>query len=111
MAGRKPRTLAMLAALVLMQMPAAAQLPGGGDSRGRLLYDHHCIACHSTQMHWRNQKLATDWPSLKAQVRRWQAAAQLNWSDDDIDDVARFLNDAIYRLPAAGKVVGLVRPG
>ena len=44
-------------------------------------------------MHWRDKKLVTDWPSLKVQVRRWQGTAQLNWSDEDIDDVARFLND------------------
>jgi mono/diheme cytochrome c family protein len=107
--GTSRRIAAALASL--LPLVAAAQGPGSAGSRGRLLYDHHCIACHSTQMHWRNQKLATDWPSLKAQVRRWQAAAQLNWSEDDIDEVARFLNDAIYRLPAAGKVVELARPG
>jgi hypothetical protein len=70
----------------------------------------HCIACHTTQMHWRDRKLVTDWPSLKLQVRRWQAAAQLNWSEDDIDDVARFLNDTFYRLQGGGKVAGLSRP-
>ena len=57
--------------------------------------------------HWREQKQVTDWPSLTFQVRRWQASAQLNWTDADIDDVARYLNDSIYRLPAR-KVAGLV---
>lgn len=109
MAGRNAKIMAMLATLLLL--PAAAQDLGGRESRGRMLYEHHCIACHNTQMHWRDRKLATDWPSLKALVRRWQAAAQLNWSEDDIDDVTRFLNDAIYRLPVAGKVIGLARPG
>ncbi|WP_236589641.1 c-type cytochrome [Ramlibacter aurantiacus] len=68
-------------------------------SRGELLYDNHCIECHSTQMHWRDQRLATDWSSLKAQVRRWQATAHLGWSEEDIDAVTRHLNETIYRYP------------
>lgn len=68
-------------------------------SRGQLLYTTHCIACHNTQMHWRDRKLAKDWPSLRAQVQRWQAQAQLGWSDADVNEVARYLNDAIYGYP------------
>ncbi|MDO9073056.1 MAG: cytochrome C [Rubrivivax sp.] len=69
------------------------------QSRGELLYGTHCLACHNTEMHWRDKKQVTDWPSLRAQVRRWQAADQLAWSDDDIEQVARHLNELFYRLP------------
>ena len=69
------------------------------QSRGELLYSTHCIACHSSQMHWREQRAANDWTSLKAQVQRWQAAAMLSWSDEDILQVTRHLNDTIYRFP------------
>ena len=91
----------------LLPLVAGAQTLPEPGTRGQMLYGNHCIACHTTQMHWRDRKLVTDWPSLKLQVRRWQAAAQLNWSDDDIDDVARFLNDTFYRLQGGGKVAGL----
>lgn len=67
-------------------------------SRGQLLYQTHCIACHNSQMHWRDQRLVRDWPGLLAQVRGWQARANLEWSDADITEVARHLNDSIYRL-------------
>lgn len=94
-------------ALALAALAAAAQgLPGSAATRGQLLYGNHCIACHNTQMHWRDRKLATDWASLKAQVRHWQGVAQLSWSDDEIDDVARFLNDRFYRFPHGGRVAG-----
>ena len=85
-----------LGALTLLPLAAAAQAP---ESRGQLLYGNHCIACHTTQMHWRDQKLVTDWASLKALVRRWQGVAQLGWNDDDIVEVARHLNERIYRFP------------
>lgn len=68
-------------------------------TRGQLLYSTHCGACHSEQMHWRTLNQARDWDSLKAQVRRWQNAVALAWSEDDITEVARHLNDTIYRFP------------
>jgi mono/diheme cytochrome c family protein len=76
-------------------------------TRGELLYETHCIACHTAQVHWRDKKAATDWQSLRAEVRRWQAAAQLRWSDDDINEVARHLNQRYYRFTAPGATVSL----
>lgn len=80
---------------------AAAQ---AAPTRGQLLYETHCRACHSTQMHWREKRQVTDWASLVAQVRRWQGETNLNWSAADIDAVAHHLNGAIYRV-AVPKVV------
>lgn len=77
----------------LLMSPAAM-----AQSRGELLYATHCIACHTSQMHWRDNRVARDWSSLQAQVRRWQGAASLDWSDGDIREVARYLNDSIYHF-------------
>lgn len=68
-------------------------------SRGALLYDTHCVACHDKQVHWRDGRLAKDWTSLTAQVRRWQANVGLRWPDATIDEVVRYLNTTIYRFP------------
>jgi cytochrome c1 len=87
----------LLAALLGAALPASAQ-DAGQPARGRLLYETHCIACHNSQMHWRDQRLARDWPGLVAQVRDWQARATLFWGDADIVEVARHLNDTIYRF-------------
>lgn len=91
-----------LVALVLGAVSAAAQ-PAAEVSRGQLLYDTHCLACHSEKLHWRDGRLVKDWPTLKDQVRRFQAVANLAWSDEDITEVASYLNRSIYRLPQAGK--------
>jgi len=80
-------------------LAAAAHAQDAGASRGQLLYGNHCVECHTTQVHWRDQRLARDWGTLKVQVRRFQGIAGLNWSDDDVDAVARYLNDTIYRFP------------
>jgi hypothetical protein len=56
-------------------------------------------------MHWRDRRLATDWDTLKAQVRRWQDTAMLGWSDADIVEVTRHLNRTFYRFEEP-RVVG-----
>ena len=68
------------------------------QSRGELLYTTHCISCHTTQMHWRDDRSASDWVTLQAQVRRWQNAVSLAWSEGDILEVSRFLNESIYHF-------------
>jgi mono/diheme cytochrome c family protein len=101
--------LALAGTAALAQAPAA---PAGGTvvpaSRGQALYTTHCIACHNTQVHWRDNKLATDWDSLKALVRRWQATAALAWSEADVVEVARYLNDSIYRHPQTSDRLSLL---
>lgn len=78
--------------------PPAATVPV--PSRGALLYDTHCIECHTAQVHWRDRQQARDWATLKAEVYRWQAAARLAWTDAEVDAVTGFLNDTIYHFTA-----------
>ena len=83
--------------------------PSTGLTR-RTFYDAHCVACYNTQMHWREQRRATDWDILKALVQRWQARARLAWSEDDVQEEARHLNDTVYRFPqTSGRVSLLTR--
>src|SRR5450432_4808166 len=102
-------SLCFMAACIGGAHDIAAQ-PAAGASRGELLYSTHCVGCHSTQVHWRDDRLATDWASLRMQVLRWQGNTGLAWSDDDIAAVTRYLNDLYYRFPAPGSPVALQRP-
>ena len=97
--ARRLRFAGFLVVCVLSLYEVAASQP-----RGELLYSTNCIACHSTQVHWRDKKLATDWGSLREQVRRWQDVASLGWRDDDIIEVTRYLNDLYYNYPASNAV-------
>lgn len=89
----------LLAFLLVLAGAAAVHAQDASSTRGQLLYANHCVECHTTQMHWREQRLARDWDSLKGQVRRFQGIARLQWSEEDIDAVARHLNETIYRFP------------
>ncbi len=99
-----PQLTKILVHILRLAMPAtlsvaAAAQPTTAPTRGQLLYTTHCVACHNSQMHWRDKREATDWPSLKTQVRQWQASIGLQWSEADIVAVARHLNTTIYRYP------------
>ena len=96
----------LFAACIGGAITVAAQ-PAPSSSRGELLYSTHCIGCHTTQVHWRDHRLATDWASLRVQVLRWQGNTGLAWSDDDVLAVTRYLNDLYYRFPAPGKPVAV----
>ncbi len=82
---------------VLFGNPANADAqPIRDATRGELLYSTHCIACHSAKVHWRDKQLVTDWTSLQAQVRHWEGFSGLGWGDDDVVQVARYLNALHY---------------
>jgi mono/diheme cytochrome c family protein len=108
---RGPRAaLAVLAVLgsTFLLASSAADVPWPGPapagppapSRGALLYDNHCIECHTAQVHWRDRQQARDWATLKAEVLRWQAAACLAWTDAEVEAVTDYLNDTIYHFAA-----------
>ena len=87
-------TLCMLLGVHTMAYAQGKQ----SETRGDLLYSTHCNACHTSQINWRKQKLVTDWSSLVAQVRRWQYVTGLSWSEEEIIDVAHYLNAVYYRF-------------
>lgn len=99
-------------ALVTALICGLAMAPSAmAQSRGELLYTTHCIACHTTEIHWRDNRSAHNWASLKVQVRRWQGAASLAWNDSDILEVSRYLNDSIYRFEQTADRVSRSSPG
>ena len=84
----------LLAAGVLWSLPAT----GADPERGRTLHDKHCVMCHNTSAYKKEGKIKT-YDQLRAEVLRWQAAASLRWSKDDVEDVSTPLAQAYYDIP------------
>jgi mono/diheme cytochrome c family protein len=85
------------AAIAADEQPATAAAEGD-TARGRLLYETHCVTCHTTQAHWREKHLVKNQGDLVYQVTRWQKNAGQNWSSEEINDVAAYLNATFYKL-------------
>ena len=79
---------------------AAGEVLATADmQRGRLLYETHCVACHTTQAHWRDKHIVRSWADLLYQVARMQKNAGQDWSSSEIGDVAAYLNEQFYKMP------------
>ena len=77
----------------------APQVRDVDTTRGQALYESACSACHTEQAHWRDKRLVRDWQGLLHQVTRWQQLVGQNWSQDDLRQVAEYLNRRYYHLP------------
>ena len=97
------RRLAFAMSLLWGMLALSYTLPVYSESRGELLYLINCKACHTSKVHWRKEKLATDWLSLKVQVTRWQRNMDLGWGEDEITDVTRYLNTNYYYFKVTNK--------
>ncbi len=83
-----------------------APLQAGDTVRGALLYDTACVQCHTTQAHWRDKSIVASWETLVAEVSRWQKISGQRWSDGEIQDVAAYLNQRFYKMPAPRRAGG-----
>lgn len=84
------------AACALGAEPAATPQP---PDRGAALYELRCTGCHGQSVHSRDKRLAADFGAVRAWVERWRATLRLDWSADEVDDVAVHLNRRYYRHP------------
>jgi hypothetical protein len=64
--------------------------------RGAMLYENHCLECHTLQSQWQQKKRVTDRKSLVTEIDHWQQTSGLEWNQRDIDEVSHYLNDRLY---------------
>lgn len=69
------------------------------ETRGRALYEEQCDTCHDRSVHAPTHRTARDFGEIREAVDRWQREVGTAWGNDDIDAVARYLNQRYYRFP------------
>ena len=72
--------------------------------QGQLLYDFACDTCHDRSVHRRASRKAKSFGELREFVRRWSGELGTQWSDLEIDEVAKYLNDKYYHVPCPADV-------
>ena len=65
---------------------------------GKQLVDTHCYKCHGTEVYTRTDRRVTSLPALHSQVRRCELSLGLKWFDQDIENVADYLNKEFDRF-------------
>ncbi len=84
--------LATIAAL------AGAEARAADPANGQELHDPNCLRCHQHEVYTRKDRMVNSLSSLDAQVRRCDQAVKTQWFDDEIADVAEYLNTRFYKL-------------
>ena len=86
-------TKPVLSILLLLLYPLATS---ANPERGRLLYENHCRSCHESNVHIRQTQAAKSLKAVRTEVVRWQGVLTLQWSAEDVADVAEYLNATWY---------------
>lgn len=71
--------------------------PGADAQRGKALYEARCGGCHAESVHGRPKREAADFAAVRSWVRRWGDNLGLRWTDEEVADVAAYLNGRYYR--------------
>lgn len=64
---------------------------------GKALHDSNCISCHDSAIYTRKDRKVSDFPMLLAQVKRCDANLRSRLPDEEIKQVADYLNQAYYQ--------------
>ncbi len=65
---------------------------------GKALLKEHCYSCHGDEVYLREKKLVTSYPKLIKRVRFCSLQRNLTWFDEDIENVASYLNQQFYHF-------------
>lgn len=89
----------LVSALVCGTLSAASgRLPAADLERGKMLYENHCTACHTSVVHVRENRRANSIPELVWQITRWERLLQLDWRYQEVADVLYYLNSNYYKF-------------
>ena len=66
--------------------------------RGKLLYENHCMSCHESVVHIRENRRAGALGEIYWQTTRWAVTQQLEWRYEEVRDVAQYLNNQFYKF-------------
>jgi cytochrome c553 len=88
----------VLTSITACLMAATSALPAANLGNGKALVEANCTKCHNERVYTRPDRRVTTLDGLNKQVRRCELSLGLKWFDEDIDDVAAYLNQNYYHL-------------
>jgi len=81
---------------LLLTLGSGAQ--AAEPAAGKSLVEEHCQSCHGSEVYTRADRKVTTQTGLHKQVQRCELALGLRWFDDQINDVATYLNQNYYQF-------------
>jgi len=87
-------------ASILASLTFATNAMANGDvNNGKKLFtESKCNKCHGSEVFTRKDRKVTSLANLGAQIRMCDTRLDTNWFDEDIHDVAAYLNKQYYKF-------------
>jgi mono/diheme cytochrome c family protein len=82
----------------LLSLFVAATGQASDPAKGETLVNENCVRCHGSEVYTRSDRRVTTLSGLNKQVQRCEQMLGLTWFDDDIDNVAGYLNQQYYHF-------------
>lgn len=76
----------------------AAPLTLGDAAKGKALHAKGCGDCHGTEVYTRPDRRIKTAEGLLKQVELCNSNLEKNYSDDQLNDVVKYLNDSFYKF-------------
>lgn len=70
----------------------------GDAKKGEAIHNAHCVACHTSTAYTRPNRTVKTIGGLVGRVNRCSANLGLNLSNDQVNDVVKYLNDTYYKF-------------
>ena len=91
------KTVSLMSITVCL-LAATSSLQAANPDNGKTLVDGNCTKCHDERVYTRPDRRVTTPEGLTKQVTNCERSLGLKWFDDDIDDVAAYLNQTYYHF-------------
>lgn len=70
-----------------------------GDYANGKKLQKNCFGCHDDKIYTRPNRIIHSYPDLKNRVKFCETNNGLDWSKQEIEDVATYLNKEFYKFP------------
>ena len=94
----KKSMIAVLLMASLAQSAQAASMLLGDAAKGKKLVEAGCTTCHGTEVYSRKDRKVKTIEGLIGQVGRCNTNLARHYSDAQLNDVVKHLNDAYYKF-------------
>ena len=94
----KKSIFALIVLGTLAQIAQAESMLPGNVAKGKQLHDTSCTTCHGTEVYIRKNRRIKSIEGLIGQVRNCNANLARNYSDAQLNDLTKYLNEAYYKL-------------
>jgi cytochrome c553 len=84
--------------ITICLLAATSSLQAANLDNGKALVQSNCTKCHDERVYTREDRRVKTLEGLNKQVTRCEQSLGLKWFDEDIADVAAYLNQTYYHF-------------